>query len=217
MEDKILIAKRAALELRNGDLVNLGIGMPTLVANYLPPGLEVYFQSENGIIGMSAVPGTGLEDEYLIDAGGVFVGALPGACSLDSATSFSLLRGGHLDLTVLGGLQVDEAGMLANWMIPGKMIPGMGGGMDLTTGAKRVVVSMIHAAKGVSKIVKKCTLPITSTRRVDLIVTDLAVIEPTEQGLVLKERAPGVTVDQIVAATEATLIISGDIPEMPVS
>jgi acetate CoA/acetoacetate CoA-transferase beta subunit len=217
MEDKVLIAKRVALELKDGDLVNLGIGMPTLVANYVPRGIEVYFQSENGVIGMSAVPGKGLEDEYLIDAGGIFVGALPGACSLDSCTSFSIIRGGHLDLTVLGGLQVDEAGTLANWMIPGKMVPGMGGGMDLTTGAKRVIVSMIHAAKGVSKIVKKCNLPITSTRRVDLVVTDLAVIQPTEQGLVLKERAPGVSVEQIVAATEATLIIPENVPEMAVT
>lgn len=217
MEDKILIVKRVAQELHNGDLVNLGIGMPTLVANYVPPGIEVYFQSENGVIGMSAVPGKGLEDEYLTDAGGIFVGALPGACSIDSAMSFSLIRGGHLDLTVLGGLQVDEEGHLANWTIPGKMIPGMGGGMDLTTGAKRVIVSMIHAAKGVSKIVKKCSLPLTSLRRVDLIVTDLAVIEPTKNGLVLKERAPGVTVDQVVAATEAKLNIPPYVPEMAVS
>ena len=217
MEDKILIAKRVALELHNGDLVNLGIGMPTLVANYLPAGLEVYFQSENGIIGMSAVPGAGLEDDYLIDAGGIFVGALPGACSLDSCMSFSLIRGGHLDVTVLGGLQVDEKGILANWIVPGKMVPGMGGAMDIVTGAKRVIVSMIHAAKGNSKIVKKCSLPITSIRRVDLIVTDLAVIEPTDAGLVLKERAPGITVEQIVAATEAKLIIPDNVPEMAIS
>jgi acetate CoA/acetoacetate CoA-transferase beta subunit len=216
MEDKILIAKRVAQELQNGNLVNLGIGMPTLVANYLPKDIEVYFQSENGIIGMSSVPGAGLEDDYLIDAGGIFVGALPGACSLDSCTSFMLIRGGHLDITVLGGLQVDERGVLANWMIPGKMIPGMGGGMDLATGAKRVIVSMIHAAKGVSKIVKKCSLPITSMRRVDLIVTDLAVIEPSDEGLVLKETAPGVTVDQVVAATEAKLIIPDKVPEMAI-
>lgn len=217
MEDKVLIAKRVAQELHNGDLVNLGIGLPTLVANYVPQGIEVYFQSENGVIGMSAVPGKGLEDEYLTDAGGIFVGALPGACSLDSATSFSLIRGGHLDLTVLGGLQVDEKGQLANWMIPGKMIPGMGGGMDLATGAKRVIVSMIHAAKGVSKIVKACTLPLTSMRRVNLVVTDLAVLEPTDQGLVLKETAPGVTVDQVLAATEATLIVPDKVPEMAIA
>ncbi|MDD3371484.1 MAG: 3-oxoacid CoA-transferase subunit B [Alphaproteobacteria bacterium] len=217
MEDKVLIAKRVAQELKDGDLVNLGIGMPTLVANYLPAGIEVYFQSENGVIGMSKVPGKGLEDDYLIDAGGIFVGALPGACTLDSCTSFSLIRGGHLDITVLGALQVDETGTLANWMVPGKMVPGMGGGMDLATGAKRVIVSMIHSAKGVSKIVKKCNLPITSTRRVDLIVTELAVIEPTDEGLVLKETAPGVTVDQVVAATEAKLIVPANVPTMNVS
>lgn len=217
MEDKVLIAKRVAKEMKNGDLVNLGIGMPTLVANHLPQGIEVYFQSENGIIGMSTVPGIGMEDDDLTDAGGIFIGALPGACSLDSSMSFSLIRGGHLDVTVLGGLQVDEEGHLANWMIPGKMVPGMGGGMDLTTGAKKVIVSMIHAAKGSSKIVKKCTLPLTSLRRVDLIVTDLAVLEPTEKGLVLKERAPGVTVEQIVAATEATLIIPDNVPEMDIA
>ncbi len=217
MEDKILIAKRVAQELNSGDLVNLGIGLPTLVASYLPKDTDVYFQSENGIIGMSAVPGAGLEDDDLTDAGGIFIGALPGACSLDSCMSFSLIRGGHLDLTVLGGLQVDEKGALANWMVPGKMVPGMGGGMDLTTGAKRVIVAMTHAAKGASKIVKTCTLPLTSVRRVNLVVTDLAVIEPTEEGLVLKETAPGITVDQVIAATEAKLIIPAQVPEMNIA
>jgi acetate CoA/acetoacetate CoA-transferase beta subunit len=217
MEDKILIAKRVAQELTSGDLVNLGIGLPTLVASYLPPETDVFFQSENGIVGMSAVPGAGLEDDDLTDAGGMFIGAMPGACSLDSCMSFSLIRGGHLDLTVLGGLQVDERGVLANWMVPGKIVPGMGGGMDLTTGAKRVIVAMIHAAKGASKIVKTCTLPITSLRRVNLVVTDLAVIEPTEKGLVLKERAPGITVEQILAATEATLIVPDNVPEMTIA
>lgn len=216
MEDRILIAKRVALELRNGNLVNLGIGIPSLVGNYLPSGIEVYFQSENGVIGVSTVPDKGLEDEYLTDAGGIFIGALPGACSLDSCSSFDLIRGGHLDVTVLGGLQVDEQGLLANWMVPGKMVPGMGGGMDLATGAKRVIVSMFHSEKGVSKIVKKCTLPITSTRRVNLVVTDIAVIEPTDEGLVLKETAPGVTVDEVLAATEAKLIVPARVPEMPI-
>ncbi|MFA4995094.1 MAG: 3-oxoacid CoA-transferase subunit B [Bdellovibrionales bacterium] len=216
MEDRILIAKRVAQELRNGNLVNLGIGIPSLVADYLPSGIEVYFQSENGVIGVSSVPGKGLEDEYLTDAGGVFIGALPGACSLDSCTSFSLIRGGHLDVTVLGGLQIDEEGLLANWMVPDKIIPGMGGGMDLATGAKRVIVAMFHSEKGISKIVRKCILPITSTRRVDLIVTDLAVIEPTNDGLVLKETAPDVTVDQVIAATAAKLIVPGNVPEMPI-
>jgi acetate CoA/acetoacetate CoA-transferase beta subunit len=190
MDDKVTIAKRVALELRDGDLVNLGIGLPTLVARYLAPGLEVFFQSENGIIGMAPVPEAGMEDEYLTDAGGGFIGAIPGACSLDSCLSFGLIRGGHLDVTVLGGLQVDEQGRLANWMVPRKMIPGMGGAMDLVTGAKRVVIAMTHMAKGEPKIVTQCSLPLTSLRRVDLVVTELAVIEPTDDGLVLKEVAP---------------------------
>jgi acetate CoA/acetoacetate CoA-transferase beta subunit len=216
MEGKVVIAKRVAKELRNGTLVNLGVGIPSLVAQYLPSGIEVYFQSENGVLGVSSVPDKGLENEYLTDAGGVFIGALPGACSLDICASFALIRGGHLDVTVLGGLQVDEQGLLANWTIPGKRVPGMGGGMDLATGAKRVIVSMFHSEKGVSKVVRKCTLPITSTRRVDLIVTNLAVIEPTGDGLVLKETAPGVTVDEVLAATEAKLIISETVPEMKI-
>jgi acetate CoA/acetoacetate CoA-transferase beta subunit len=217
MEDKVVIAKRVALELKEGNLVNLGIGLPTMVPLYLPPDMEVYFQSENGIIGMAQVPGQGMEDPSLTDAGGGYVGAIPGAASIDSALSFGLIRGGHLDITVLGGLEVDEQGQLANWIVPGKMVPGMGGAMDLVTGAKRVIVSMTHTAKGKPKILKKCTLPLTSVRRVNLIVTEMAVIEPTEQGLVLKEVAPGVTVEQVVAATAAKLIIPGNVPVMPIS
>ncbi len=217
MDDKTIIAKRVALELRDGNLVNLGIGIPTLVSKYLPRNLDVYFQSENGIIGMSAVPVAGMEDEYLTDAGGGYIGALPGACSLDSCLSFSLIRGGHLDVTVLGGLQVDEKGILANWMVPGKMVPGMGGGMDLVTGAKRVIIAMTHTAKGAPKIIKQCTLPITSTRRIDLIVTEMAVIETSADGLILRETAPGVTVDQVVAATEAKLTIPANVPEMAIA
>jgi acetate CoA/acetoacetate CoA-transferase beta subunit len=216
MDDKILIAKRAALETHSGDLVNLGIGLPTLVASYLPIGVEVFFQSENGIIGMSTLPEKGMEIDSLTDAGGIFIGALPGACTLDSSASFGLIRGGHLDLTILGGLQIDEDGHLANWMVPGKMVPGMGGGMDLVTGAKRVIVAMTHTAKGQLKVVKKCTLPLTSVRRVDLIVTELAVIQPTEAGLVLRETAPGVTIDQVVASTEAKLNIPDTVGVMPV-
>ncbi len=215
MDNKVLIAKRVALELNSGSLVNLGIGLPTLVPRYLPPGREVYFQSENGIIGMAPVPGAGMEEPSLIDAGGSFVGAIPGAASIDSCLSFGLIRGGHLDLTVLGGLEVDEQGRLANWMVPGKMLPGMGGAMDLVTGAKRVIVAMSHTAKGKPKIVKQCSLPLTSVRRVSLIVTEMAVIEPTDEGLVLRETAPGVTIEDIVAATEARLIIPTHIPEMP--
>jgi len=214
MDAKELIARRIALELKDGSLVNLGIGMPTLVAKYLPTGALVFFQAENGLIGMDHLPEPGLADEYLADAGGSFIGAIPGACAFDSAFSFGLIRGGHVDVTVLGGLEVDERGVLANWTIPGKMVPGMGGAMDLVSGAKRVIVAMIHTAKGKSKILKKCTLPLTSVRRVSLVVTDLCVIEPTEEGLVLKERAPGVTVEQVLAATEAALIVPPDVPEM---
>ncbi len=217
MDEKVLIAKRVALEMKSGSLVNLGIGLPTTVANYLAPGLEVYFQSENGIIGMAPAPEMGMVDPNLTDAGGGFVGAIPGAASIDSALSFGLIRGGHLDVTVLGGLEVDELGHLANWTVPGKMIPGMGGAMDLVSGAKKVIVAMQHAAKGKSKILKRCTLPLTSVRRVDLIVTELAVLEPTDAGLVLKEIAPGVTVEQVIAATEATLIIPDNVAVMPVS
>jgi len=214
MDEKVLIAKRVALELKACNLVNLGIGLPQTVAGYLPAGADVFFQSENGLIGMEPLPEAGMEDPYLTDAGGKFIGAIPGACSFDSCTSFGLIRGGHLDVTVLGGLEVDEQGRLANWTIPGKMIPGMGGAMDLVTGTKRVIVAMTHTAKDKSKIVKTCTLPLTSIRRVSLVVTELAVIEPTADGLVLKERAPGVTVDAIVAATEARLIVPPLVPEM---
>ncbi len=217
MDEKVLIAKRVALELQDGNLVNLGIGLPTLVASFLPPGIEVWFQSENGIIGMAPVPEQGMENDLACDAGGSPIGALPGSCSLDSGLSFGLIRGGHLDVTVLGGLQVDEQGQLANWMVPGKMVPGMGGAMDLVTGAKRVIVAMTHTAKGAPKIMKKCTLPLTSLRRVSLVVTEMAVIEPTAEGLVLREVAPGVTVEQVVAATQAKLIIPAQVSVMPVA
>ena len=217
MDEKTLIAKRVALEMEHGTLVNLGIGLPTPVANYLDASLEVYFQSENGILGLAPAPEQGMVDPDLTDAGGGFVGAVPGAASIDSAVSFGLIRGGHLDVTVLGGLEVDELGHLANWTVPGKMIPGMGGAMDLVSGAKKVIVAMQHSAKGKSKILKRCTLPLTSVRRVNLIVTELAVLEPTDAGLVLKEVAPGVTVEQVIAATEATLIIPEHVGVMPVS
>jgi acetate CoA/acetoacetate CoA-transferase beta subunit len=217
MDDKELIARRVALELKPGNLANLGIGLPQSVANYLPVSVEVFFQSENGIIGMEALPEIGMEDPYLTDAGGRPIGAGPGACSLDSCISFGLIRGGHLDVTVLGGLQVDERGRLANWTIPGKMIPGMGGAMDLVTGTKRVIVAMTHTVNGKSKVVKQCTLPLTSIRPVHLVITELAVIEPSDQGLVLKERAPGVTVEKVITATEALLIIPPKVPEMAIS
>lgn len=214
MDEKMIIAKRVARELRQGDVVNLGIGLPTLVARCLAPGLEVFFQSENGLIGMAPVPEAGLEDEYLTDAGGGYIGAIPGACAFDSCLSFGLIRGGHLDVTVLGGLQVDERGHLANWSVPGKMVPGMGGAMDLVGGAKRVIVAMTHTAKGQPKIVPACSLPLTSLRRVDLIVTELAVIMPTDAGLELKELAPGVKREQVIAKTEARLIVPESVPEM---
>ena len=217
MDAKVLIATRVAMELKAGELVNLGIGLPAMVANYLPPGVEVFFQSENGIIGMQPVPEPGLEDEFLTDAGGSPIGAAPGAAAFDSAFSFGLIRGGHLSTTVLGGLEVDEAGQLANWVVPGKMVRGMGGAMDLVTGAKTVIVAMTHTAKGAPKIIKKCTLPLTSLRRVDLIVTEMAVIAPTADGLVLKEVAPGVKVEDVIKATAAALIVPAQVPEMQVA
>ncbi len=214
MEDKDIIAHRVAREIKPEMLVNLGIGLPSIVANYLPKDVHVFFQAENGVVGLGPRPPEGMEDEDLTDAGGGFVTAMPGAASIDSAMSFGLIRGGHLDMTVLGGLQVDERGYLANWMVPGKMVPGMGGAMDLVAGAKHVIVAMVHTAKGAHKIVERCTLPLTAVRRVTLIVTEMAVIEPTERGLVLKERGPGVSVEDIVKATGAKLIVEGDVPEM---
>jgi len=214
MDAQTIIARRIAKELRAGMLVNLGIGIPTQVANYVPAGLQVFFQSENGLIGTGPVPEEGMALRLLTDAAGKPVSALPGACTFDSAVSFGLIRGGHLDMTVLGGLQVDETGHLANWMIPGKMVPGMGGAMDLVCGARRVVVAMQHTAKGKTKIVKKCTLPLTSVRPVDLVVTELAVISFTGHKGTLVETAPGVTVQQVLAATEATLLVPDKVPEM---
>ncbi|WP_395665497.1 3-oxoacid CoA-transferase subunit B [Methylocella sp.] len=209
-----IIQRRVARELHPGTLVNLGIGLPTGVAQFLPHSSGILFQSENGIVGMGAPPPDGMEWDDLTDAGGGFVTAVPGAATVDSAVSFGLIRGGHLDATVLGGLQVDEKGLLANWMVPGKMVPGMGGAMDLVTGARRVIVAMQHTARGAPKILPACTLPLTSLRRVTLVVTELAVIEPTDEGLVLRERAPDVSVEAIRAATAARLIVSGDVPEM---
>lgn len=214
MDAKEVIARRVAREIHAGMLVNLGIGLPSLVANYLPRDSGVFFQAENGVIGLGARPPEGMEDSSLTDAGGGFVTAVPGAASIDSAMSFGIIRGGHLHMTVLGGLQVDERGYLANWMVPGKMVPGMGGAMDLVAGAQRVIVAMVHAARGEAKIVPECTLPLTAARRVSLVVTELAVIEPTDAGLVLRERGPGVEVEDIVAATTARLIVPEAVPEM---
>jgi len=214
MDAQTIIAKRIARELRSGMLVNLGIGIPTLVANHVPAEVSVFFQSENGLIGTGPVPEEGMSHPTLTDAGGSPVTALPGACTFDSAMSFALIRGGHLSMTVLGALQVDAQGRLANWMIPGKIVPGMGGAMDLVTGAKRVVVAMQHTAKGKPKIVKRCTLPLTSIRPVDLVVTEMAVVGFPNGRATLLEIAPGVTVAQVIEATEATLDKADRVREM---
>src|SRR4051812_38678132 len=214
MEPHTVIARRIAQELSPGMLVNLGIGIPTRVADFVPAGMQVFFQSENGLIGTGSVPEEGMAHPTLTDAAGRPVMALPGASTFDSAMSFGLIRGGHLDLTVLGALQVDQSGRLANWTIPDKMVPGMGGAVDLVSGAKRVVVAMQHAAKGASKIVKECTLPITSTRPVDLVVTELAVIAFRDGRATLLETGPGVSAAQVAVATDAELVMPRDIPEM---
>jgi acetate CoA/acetoacetate CoA-transferase beta subunit len=216
MEPQEIIARRIAKELAPGMLVNLGIGIPTMVANYVPSGMQVFFQSENGLIGTGSPPEEGMAHPMLTDAGGRPVTALPGASIFDSAMSFGLIRGGHLDLTVLGGLQVDQRGRLANWMIPKKMVPGMGGAMDLVSGAKRVIVAMQHSAKGASKIVKECTLPLTSTRPVDLVVTELAVIAFHDGRATLLETGPEISVAQVVAATQAELVIPNQVPGMQI-
>jgi acetate CoA/acetoacetate CoA-transferase beta subunit len=216
MDAQSLIARRVARELRPGNLVNLGIGIPTLVANFVAPELKVFFQSENGLIGTGPIPEQGMAHPLLTDAGGRPISALPGACIFDSAMSFGLIRGGHVDVTVLGGLQVDAEGHLANWTIPGKMVPGMGGAMDLVTGARRVIVAMQHAAKGKSKIVEKCSLPLTSARAVDMVVTDMAVIGFAGGRITLQETAPGVTVAEVMAVTGAELFIPANVPEMAV-
>ena len=216
MDAQTIIARRVALELRSGMLVNLGIGIPTLVANYVPADMKVFFQSENGLIGTGPIPEQGMGHPLLTDAGGRPISALPGASTFDSAMSFSLIRGGHVDMTVLGGLQVDAHGHLANWTIPGKMVPGMGGAMDLVSGAKRVIVAMQHAAKGKSKIVSKCNLPLTSVRPVDLVVTDMAVIGFPGGQATLLETAPGVSVAEVIAVTEAELVIPEKVPEMKI-
>ncbi|MBA1156821.1 3-oxoacid CoA-transferase subunit B [Microvirga mediterraneensis] len=211
MDAQSLIARRIAQELRDGMLVNLGIGIPTLVANFVPKGIHVFFQSENGLIGTGPVPEPGMVLPWLTDAGGKPVTALPGASAFDSAMSFGLIRGGHLDITVLGGLQVDRRGLLANWMVPGKMVPGMGGAMDLVAGAKRVIVAMQHTAKGRPKIVRECALPLTSNRPVDLVVTELAVIGFPNGQATLLETQDGVSIEDVIAATEAELAISPDL------
>ena len=216
--DKIGIAKRIAKELQEGFYVNLGIGIPTLVANYVPEGMNVEFQSENGVLGMGPFPFEGDEDPDIINAGKQTITTLPGAVFFDSAMSFGMIRSQHVDLTILGAMEVAENGDIANWKIPGKMVKGMGGAMDLVASAENIIVAMMHVNKaGESKILKQCTLPLTGVGCVKKIVTELAVMEVTSKGLRLLERAPGVSVEEIVKATEANLIIEGNIPEMDIN
>lgn len=211
---KEFIARRVAKELKDGDVVNLGIGLPTMVVNYIDSDVDIILQSENGFVGLGPAPEKGKENPYIVNAGCQPVTIKEGGAFFDSAMSFTIIRGGHVDATVLGALQVDQEGNLANWMIPGKMVPGMGGAMDLVVGAKKVIVAMEHTAKGNPKILKKCTLPLTAVAQVDLIVTEMGVMEVTKEGLVLKEINPEFTLDDIKAVTEAELIIAEDLKPM---
>jgi acetate CoA/acetoacetate CoA-transferase beta subunit len=213
-DPKEVIAARVAKELKDGDVVNLGIGLPTMVVNYLPPNIHIVLQSENGIMGMGPTPQAGKENPDITNAGGQPVTVKPGAMFFDSATSFGIIRGGHVDATVLGALEVDEKGNIANWIVPGKMVPGMGGAMDLVVGAKKVIVAMQHTQKGAPKILKKCTLPFTALGVVDLIVTEMGVMEITSSGLVLTELHPDFTKEQVQEATEAELLISPNLKPM---
>jgi len=210
------IAKRVARELKDGDIVNLGIGLPTLVANFVPENKKVFFQSENGFIGLGPTPEAGKEDPDIVNAGGACVTILPGGAFFDSATSFGIIRGGHVNVTVLGALQVDEKANIANYMIPGKMIPGMGGAMDLLSGAKMVIVAMEHTAKGNPKLMRQCNLPLTAVGAVDLIITEMGVIELKPEGFVLLEYNPEYTVEEIQAATDAPLHLSPNLKKMEV-
>lgn len=207
MDIRERIAKRVAKEFKDGDIVNLGIGLPTLVPNYIKEDIEVIFQSENGFVRMGPVPNEGEVDPDIVNAGGLPVTVLPGAAYFDSATSFGIIRGGHVDATVLGALQVDVMGNLANWMIPGKMVPGMGGAMDLVVGAKKVILAMEHTAKGRPKILQECTLPLTARKEVNLIVTEMGVFDITPGGMILREIAPDTTVEEIRKVTEADFVV----------
>lgn len=209
--EKDIIAQRVARELKDGYVVNLGIGLPTLVSNYVPEGVQIMLQAENGILGMGPLCATGEEDSDVVNAGNQYVHINKGACYFDSATSFCMIRGGHVDMTVLGALQVDEKGNIASHVVPGKMVPGMGGAMDLVAGAKRVIVAMLHTAKGAPKILEHCTLPLTAVGKVNMIVTEKAVIEVTPEGLLLTEIMPGSSLEDIINSTEARLIIREDL------
>lgn len=209
-----VIARRAALEIQNGDVVNLGIGLPTLIPDFLPQGVSVTLQSENGLLGMGSTPATGNEDPNYVNAGGGFITANPGAYTCSSADSFGIIRGGHVNVTFLGALEVDEKGNLANWIIPGKKVPGMGGAMDLLVGANKVILTMEHTAKGAPKILKECRLPLTAAGQVNKIITEMGVMEITPDGIVLTEIHPEFTVEQVQAATEAQLIISENLKPM---
>ena len=215
MDKKDFIAMRVARELQDGYVVNLGIGLPTLVANFVPQGIEVVFQAENGMLGVGPAPTDGAEDRDCFNAGGAYVTALPGTVFFDSAMSFGIIRGGHVDMTVLGALQVDAQGNLANWMVPGKRVPGMGGAMDLVVGARRVIVAMEHTAKGNHKIMEQCTYPLTAAKVVDRIITDLCVMDVSPRGLVLREIAPDVTLEALRAATGAAFAVADDLRAMP--
>lgn len=216
MNNKEIIARRVAKELHDGDVVNLGIGLPTMVANYIPEDIEVIFQSENGFIGLGTAPNEDEIDMELTNAGGQPVTAVPGAAFFDSAVSFGIIRGGHVDATILGAMQVDEDGNLANWMIPGKMVSGMGGAMDLVVGAKKVIIAMTHTAKGRAKLLKKCTLPLTAQNQVNMIVTEMGVIEVTKEGFILTELNEDYTIEQVKEATEAELNISENLKKMEI-
>lgn len=213
-EIREIIAKRAALELKDGDVVNLGIGLPTIIPNYVKKDVNVILQSENGLLGMAAAPVEGEENKDMVNAGGGYITCTADACSFDSAMSFGIIRGGHVDVTILGALQVDEKGDLANWIIPGKKTPGMGGAMDLLVGAKRVILSMEHTARGSHKIMKKCDLPLTAAGQVNMIITEMGVMNIEKEGIVLTEINPIFTVEEVQAATDAKLIISDDLKEM---
>ena len=218
MTNRERICRRLALEFKDGDYVNLGIGMPTEVVNFLPEDINIFTQAECGLLGCGPNPKPGEEDPHIIDAGGRLVTAIPGASYFDSSISFLMIRGGHIDVTVLGALEVDQEGSIANWMIPGVMVPGMGGAMDLAAGARRLIVIMEHTNKhGKSKLLKKCTLPLTASKKVNRIITELGVFDITEKGMVLREITEGVTLDQVLAATEADLIIEGEPKIMPLN